>query len=1210
MNRATSPQVNQERRLAIVEGAAWVMVRVGAGEAEAKLMLGAKVQGISAAAYSTRVPLTHRLALLHYCSAQGVSSCCRVQGVSAAAYSTRVPLTHRLALLHYCSAQGVSSCCRVQGISAAAYSTRVPLTHRLALLHYCSAQGVSSCCRVQGISAAAYSTRVPLTHRLALLHYCSAQGVSSCCRVHQRCGLQHQGASPPCLAALLQRAGGELMLQGPSALRPTAPGCLTASPCCTTAARRGVQGISAAAYSTRVPLTHRLALLHYCSAQGVSASALLLTDQGAAHLALPTLPARLALLHYCSVQRGYYAAAVGPPSSIVCNERTATWQLWSPALEASLDAHCHEQSPVARVAGALNVLIDKMREGTYKGTLKMLSRYAASCALRRRLDRCAGYSQAAARCVVSSHVAHHLLLVLDSLLSLCERGGVAGYVFPVERGSVVRRGARDSEWTGDAACIRSCLMELHQIAGEDIPPTPSESLELAMFNRWENLNKEWKSSVGPAPNYSRRQLRYLWRAAEQLRACKNMLVVESHSNFRANLIQATTPHQDSGLEDLIHILAIMLDQARDQCLNQQHTSFAEFDRELATYRSKKWAKLRDYYDASSACLIDAVRRDPDLREQDLSDPYNLMKQVLLWLHRGVKEDKKYLAPVLKPYLDGLFATSLENSWFLDDFEARKCEKEFEGLKDYCVGVHDGTTDPCLGLLDAAKKLAWAKTVVDFVDRFKHVDFRLVFPTGDGMAISYPVKLPSRREHSTARVLTLSRRDKAEAKLRLATRSVQAAFTEALLPATCPKSKHISRQGSEEILTSVKNGSFWRNATKPDIIPSTSSSIQNLDSLPRSRRRSRRARSTTGFPEISITNQSDTKTMRRKYHTLRSLVYTEPVESMKEIRQRPRSAGNTVRNKAVSRPSLLETLDFINSVKDALSVEESGVSDTEETAWGLEDEWLVGNMAPLNILASRSGMHATHLALGEVVPALLQAGKFTVLQELCGWLGSSSEGALFALHRLARNARSRSSESSRNGTTTSWRLQSGPIPVEAPQSYKPRPPDYTSADEAPTPPPLPRRESKEKMTKRYSDYLPPKRLQELEQHLEYLEKVNSRLNLTQTQTNTQIDKQPRNEVYTGIINPLYDVKVRDKFKVKRSKSLGRSFSTKHLGIEITRYNLTLGRASGNRTSRTNDVMTAISSTSGDTALGSKSNFFQRNTNNVVGDSYRVSRVTID
>jgi hypothetical protein len=132
-------------------------------------------------------------------------------------------------------------------------------------------------------------------------------------------------------------------------------------------------------------------------------------------------------------------------------------------------------------------------------------------------------------------------------------------------------------------------------------------------------------------------------------------------------------------------------------------------------------------------------------------------------------------------------------------------------------------------------------------------------------------------------------------------------------------KAISRHESEEILASVKSGNYWRSSTKPDIIPSTS--IQNIPKenldLPKLRRRSKRRPVTSyGFPEISITN--DTKTMRRKYHTLKSLVYTEEVENIKEMRQRPRSAGSTLRNKEVlSRPSILETLDFINSVKDAL-----------------------------------------------------------------------------------------------------------------------------------------------------------------------------------------------------------------------------------------------------------------------------------------------------
>lgn len=136
-------------------------------------------------------------------------------------------------------------------------------------------------------------------------------------------------------------------------------------------------------------------------------------------------------------------------------------------------------------------------------------------------------------------------------------------------------------------------------------------------------------------------------------------------------------------------------------------------------RSKKWSKLKDYYDASSACLIDAVRRDPEIRHSDLTDSLFTMKIILQWLHKGAKDDKKYLGPVLKPYLDGLFVSSLENSWFLENLEGRSV-KELEGLKEYCVGVHDGIVEPCMGLLDAAKKFSWAKAMVDFVDRFRHV----------------------------------------------------------------------------------------------------------------------------------------------------------------------------------------------------------------------------------------------------------------------------------------------------------------------------------------------------------------------------------------------------------------------------------------------------------------------------------------------------------
>ncbi|CAK1580657.1 unnamed protein product [Parnassius mnemosyne] len=929
-----------------------------------------------------------------------------------------------------------------------------------------------------------------------------------------------------------------------------------------------VGGSARAAYTGAVPLTHPLALLHYTAAQG-----------------------------------GYYAAAVGPPTSTACNERGILWQLWHPSLEAALDSHCSDLSTVARVAGALNATIDRMREGSYQGSIQLLSRYLASCAFRARLLHCGSYDKCLARFCAHAHRSHHLLLTLDSLVRVCERGGRAGLVFPLERAGLARRGCRSADWSHDAACIRSCLSHLHALAGnEAIPPTPSESLETALFCRWERLNKESKGSL-TSHSYSRRQLRYLCRVARELINYKKLLVYEDQSTFRANLIQATS-EQLEPIEDLIHILAIVLDQARDAYLNNfQAKSVGEFDRELTVYRSKKWNKLKDYYDASSACLIDAVRRDPELRREDLKDETNLMKNVLLWLHKGAKEDKKYLSPVLKPYLDGLFNVSMENSWFLEDFDASRCEMEYEGLGEYCMGVHNGEIEPCMGLLDAAKKFTWAKAMVDFLDRYRHIEFRLVFPTGEGFAVSYAVKLPSRREHSSARILTLSRRDKAEAKIRLATRCVLGAFNSALVGDRSLNGRHIGRhESSEEILRNVKSGNFWRNNTKPDIIPVNShQDVSSLDTIPRVVRRSRRNRPATsyGFPEITITDQSDTKTLRRKYHTLRSLVYTEPVENIKELKRRPRSAGSTVKNKdAMSRPSILETLDFINSVKDALYVEESGTSDAEDMAWSWCDEWVAGRAAPLGVLAARGG--ALHLALADLVPALLQRARFTILQELCSFLGESSEGALFALHRLARAARSRSSERA----TNSWKLpEASVIEKEAPQKYKSRPLDYVSGDEAPQPPPLPRHASKSKqITKLYPDYVPSKRLQELEHDLNKLEHAKTRLTLDQNLN------YPLNNC-TGIINPIYDIKMpKDKFAVKRTKSLGRTYSSRHLGLEITRYNLTLGPKAGKKT---NDVVTAMNGTTGETGLDFKSNFFHRYaSDNVVGDSYKISRVTVD
>ncbi|CAG4959319.1 unnamed protein product [Parnassius apollo] len=104
----------------------------------------------------------------------------------------------------------------------------------------------------------------------------------------------------------------------------------------------------------------------------------------------------------------------GPPTSTACNERGVLWQFWHPSLEATLDSHCSDLSTVARVAGALNATIDHMREGSYQGSIRLLSRYMASCAFRARLLDCGSYDKCLARFCAHAHRSHHLLLTIDS----------------------------------------------------------------------------------------------------------------------------------------------------------------------------------------------------------------------------------------------------------------------------------------------------------------------------------------------------------------------------------------------------------------------------------------------------------------------------------------------------------------------------------------------------------------------------------------------------------------------------------------------------------------------------------------------------------------------------------------------------------------------------------------------------------------------------
>jgi len=164
-------------------------------------------------------------------------------------------------------------------------------------------------------------------------------------------------------------------------------------------------------------------------------------------------------------------------------------------------------------------------------------------------------------------------------------------------------------------------------------------------------------------------------------------------------------------------------------------------------------KLKKGFDASVTLLVDSVRRDIDTSNADLSDDSVLVRHVIKWLYRGMDEDKRHLAPVLRPYLSRLFATSHENGWHLEEWRRRQVvhADEMQVLGSYCRLVTASEASPTVALLDAVTKgWTWAENVLDMAEYLVRSDItgqpevglQLVFTPAEGTVIRHKISMPS------------------------------------------------------------------------------------------------------------------------------------------------------------------------------------------------------------------------------------------------------------------------------------------------------------------------------------------------------------------------------------------------------------------------------------------------------------------------------------
>lgn len=172
-----------------------------------------------------------------------------------------------------------------------------------------------------------------------------------------------------------------------------------------------------------------------------------------------------------------------------------------------------------------------------------------------------------------------------------------------------------------------------------------------------------------------------------------------------------------------------MDQARDQyiaLLNDPPTNL------------KNKNKFRAQFNSHTAKVIETIRKDNNL--VIIEDDASLVKFILQWLYKAIDRHKRFLKPILTPFLNSLFSTSCYMSWQLDFLKEKHSQEEIVALGTFSQLINQNQITPAEGLVDAANKnWLWAKSMLEMIE---DNILRLVFITGRGQVFRHVLGLPN------------------------------------------------------------------------------------------------------------------------------------------------------------------------------------------------------------------------------------------------------------------------------------------------------------------------------------------------------------------------------------------------------------------------------------------------------------------------------------
>lgn len=457
------------------------------------------------------------------------------------------------------------------------------------------------------------------------------------------------------------------------------------------------------------------------------------------------------LLYHQAAQTGMYLVGYGVHS--------IAWQIRVPAAEYFLLNHYGSKSTVRTVLDILYAIlkdINNLRKYQKPISYKILNKYMLYTLLIEELEESSTKPFSDMISWSPMYLSTIVLKLLDKAIVRLYSEFQSNYFFKNANLLVNPGHLCDDDFTIEGNNVKNYMMRLFDESlisnkGEEefTNLLITQETEIKLLYRWKSLVD---SLLPPSSTRSRRlffarsrnrkEIVHTQYTARQLEyiglVLQNMLNVKQHilrpyNNVFSESVMSDEEEESSPLEDIIFILVAILDQARDQYLiNQANPDI-----------SKNQLKIKSSYNTYVTKLIEIIRNDKELttiNHSELEDDLNLVKIILKWLYRGMDHNKKYLAPILRPYLRTVFLTSHHISYHLELIKERVKNDEIESLGLFSKLVNSGSISPAQGLVDSVNKnWSWAKEMLDMVEKNT---LRLIFIEDKGKICRHVLSLPS------------------------------------------------------------------------------------------------------------------------------------------------------------------------------------------------------------------------------------------------------------------------------------------------------------------------------------------------------------------------------------------------------------------------------------------------------------------------------------